>query len=142
MAQSRKLWTWLIAIFFISFGILGLIGREIYVHAPPVPERVVASGETLMTRTDVQSGREVWQTLGGMQLGSVWGHGSYVAPDWSADWLHRESTALLDIYAKQQGSKSFSSLPLETQAALQFAIGQRLTAEIGLVRAQRAAESR
>src|SRR3954464_13503611 len=29
----------------------------------------------------------------GMQLGSIWGHGGYVAPDWSADWLYREAVA-------------------------------------------------
>ena len=34
--------------------------------------------------------------MGGMEQGSIWGHGSYVAPDWSADWLHREAMALLD----------------------------------------------
>jgi nitric oxide reductase subunit B len=26
-----------------------------------------------------------------MEIGSIWGHGSYVAPDWTADWLHREA---------------------------------------------------
>ena len=52
----------------LSFAILGLIGREIYVKAPPVPTAVVsASGETLFTKADIQTGREVWQTLGGMQ---------------------------------------------------------------------------
>ena len=123
MAQSRKLWTWLAVIFFISFGILGLIGREIYVKAPPVPEQLVTTtGTTLYTKADVQSGREVWQTLGGMQLGSVWGHGSYVAPDWSADWLHREATALLDVYAKEQGANSFGALSLESQAALKVRV--------------------
>src|SRR5438067_7351660 len=118
MAQSRKLWFWLAATFFISFSILGLIGREIYVQAPPVPERVVANGRTIMTRTDIESGREVWQPLGGMELGSVWGHGSYVAPDWTADWLHREASGLLDTYAREQGAASYAALRPEEQAAL------------------------
>ena len=118
VAQSRKLWLWLAVVFFLSFGILGLIGREIYVQAPPVPERVVAGGQTIVTRADVEQGREVWQTLGGMELGSIWGHGSYVAPDWSADWLHREATTTLDIYAQERGAKSFAALDPETQAAL------------------------
>jgi len=118
MTQSTKLWTWLAAIFFISFGILGLIGREIYVKAPPMPELVVADGQTLMTRADIESGREVWQTLGGMELGSIWGHGGYVAPDWTADWLHREATSLLDIYARQRGGSSYAGLPADEQAAV------------------------
>jgi nitric oxide reductase large subunit len=29
--------------------------------------------------------------------GSIWGHGGYLAPDWSADWLHREALSLLNI---------------------------------------------
>src|SRR5438067_6148710 len=126
MAQSRKLWFWLAATFFISFSILGLIGREIYVQAPPVPERVVANGRTIMSRIDIESGREVWQTLGGMELGSVWGHGSYVAPDWTADWLHREATTLLDTYAQERGARNFAALDEESRAAL----SERLRSEM------------
>jgi len=129
MANTKRLWTWLAIIFVVSFGILGLIGRDIYVKAPPIPEQVVTeSGEVLYTRADIQSGREVWQTLGGMQLGSVWGHGGYVAPDWGADWLHREAIASLDIYARGDGASGFVGLDDEDQAALQ----QRLRSEIRL----------
>ena len=53
----------------------------------------------LYTRADIEQGRQVWQSIGGHQLGSIWGHGSYVAPDWSADWLHREATAWLNVMA-------------------------------------------
>ncbi|MFZ5746533.1 MAG: nitric-oxide reductase large subunit [Pseudomonadota bacterium] len=120
MNSSKKLWLWLAAIFVVSFGILGLLGREIYVQAPPVPEKVVAAnGATIYTKADIQSGREVWQTLGGMQLGSVWGHGGYVAPDWGADWLHRESTALLDIWAKRERGKPFAQMNAEDRAGLE-----------------------
>jgi nitric oxide reductase subunit B len=125
--HTRRLWTWLAGIFLVSFSILGLIGRDIYVQAPPVPERVVTTqGDTLYTRADIQSGREVWQTLGGMQLGSIWGHGGYVAPDWGADWLHREASAILDIYARGEGQARFATLDAEDQAALQ----ERLRSEI------------
>src|SRR5690606_4868485 len=69
---------------------------QIYQQAPPVPAAVkMSSGETLFTRTDIESGQSVWQSIGGMEQGSIWGHGSYVAPDWTADWLHREALALL-----------------------------------------------
>lgn len=30
---------------------------------------------TRCTRADIENGREVWQTLGGLELGSIWGHG-------------------------------------------------------------------
>ena len=129
MNYSKKLWLWLGGIFIVSFAILGLIGREIYVQAPPVPEQVVAaSGETIFTKADIQTGREVWQTLGGMQLGSVWGHGGYVAPDWGTDWLHREATTLLDIWARDKGADNFAVLDLEEQAALKARLKQDLRA--------------
>jgi nitric oxide reductase subunit B len=127
MTNNKKLWVWLGAIFVFSFAVLGLIGREIYVKAPPMPERVVtASGATVFDRDGIQTGREVWQTLGGMQLGSVWGHGGYVAPDWGADWLHREAVALLDIWARKDGAASFAALAPEQQAALK----ERLKTEL------------
>ena len=127
MGYTKKLWIWLAGIFLVSFGILGLLGRDIYVQAPPVPKQVVSTaGNTLYTEADIQGGREAWQTLGGMELGSIWGHGGYVAPDWGADWLHRESTALLEIWAKKDGAASFAALDDEDQAALK----QRLKTEL------------
>lgn len=127
MFNSKKLWLWLGAIFVLSFAVLGLLGREIFVKAPPVPETVATTaGQTIYTKDQIQSGREAWQTLGGMQLGSVWGHGGYVAPDWGADWLHREANALLDIWAKKERGKPFAQLRSEDQAALK----QRLKDEL------------
>ena len=127
MLNSKKLWLWLGAIFVLSFAVLGMLGHEIYVKAPPVPERVVTTqGATIYTRTDIESGREAWQTLGGMELGTIWGHGGYVAPDWGADWLHREATGLLEIWAQRDHGKAFEQLDAEQQAALR----QRLLTEL------------
>ena len=43
------------------------------------------------------------------QLGTLWGHGSYVAPDWSADWLHRETLAL-DLFAQRRLGHKYADL--------------------------------
>ena len=60
---------------------------------PPIPARIVSSnGVVVVADGDIGRGQNVWQALGGMEVGSIWGHGSYVAPDWTADWLHREAT--------------------------------------------------
>ena len=53
-----------------------------------------------------------------MQLGSIWGHGAYQAPDWTADWLHRELMAWLDLAAQQMHGKAYAALDAPTQAAL------------------------
>ncbi|MBA1148021.1 nitric-oxide reductase large subunit [Ectothiorhodospiraceae bacterium WFHF3C12] len=127
MQSSKRLWWILGVLFIVSFGALGLIGGEIYQKAPPVPEAVVTqSGETVYTRDDIQRGRQVWQSIGGQQLGSIWGHGGYLAPDWTADWLHREAEALLDIWAAREAGVPYAELSPERQAALQA----RLQAEM------------
>lgn len=82
--------------------LLGFFGREVYRQAPPIPDRIVTtSGEELATRESILDGQQVWQSIGGQQIGSVWGHGAYQAPDWSADWLHREVLALRDVWDAQ-----------------------------------------
>jgi nitric oxide reductase subunit B len=121
MTSTRKLWITLITLLVLSFAVLLAVGRDISFNAPPMPERVVSqTGELIYTRADMERGRQVWQSIGGMQLGSIWGHGGYVAPDWSADWLHREAVAILDGWAqREQGAARFEDLGAEQQAALQ-----------------------
>ena len=42
--------------------------------------------------------------MGGMEVGSIWGHGSYVAPDWTADWIHREAEFILNEWSQRDYS--------------------------------------
>ncbi len=99
---AKRLWIILGASMIVMFATLLFFGREIYHQAPPIPETYeTTAGETLFTRADIEHGQNVWQSMGGMQQGSIWGHGSYLAPDWSADWLHREAEALLAIITSQ-----------------------------------------
>src|SRR5215471_3440211 len=101
--RHTKLWGSLGAVVIAAFAVLGYFGREIYRQVPPVPQRVVTTtGTVLFTGKDIKNGQNVWQSLGGQEVGSIWGHGAYVAPDWSADWLHREATWLLDHWAQEQ----------------------------------------
>ena len=113
----KKLWILLISIFVFSFAILGWVGTEIFRQAPPIPTQVVTtSGEVIVPDGAVSDGQNVWQAMGGMQVGSIWGHGSYVAPDWTADYLHREALFILDEWSGGQFSRG--GLPNEQQAAL------------------------
>jgi nitric oxide reductase subunit B len=111
----------------LSFATLGYFGRELYRQAPPIPDRVVVSGgEVLFTGQDIADGQNVWQSMGGQEVGSIWGHGAYVAPDWSADWLHREATWLLEYWAQRDHGRDYASLHEEHQASLR----QRLKGEL------------
>ncbi|MDB4927541.1 MAG: norB [Myxococcaceae bacterium] len=120
-------WKALAFIFIASFAILLYAGRRIERDAPPIPSRVAtADGAVLIGPGEIAAGQNVWQAMGGMEVGSIWGHGSYVAPDWTADYLHRESTLTLDQYARAAGAASYAAMPEETRAALRARL-QRAT---------------
>ncbi|MCC7123385.1 MAG: nitric-oxide reductase large subunit, partial [Acidobacteria bacterium] len=112
--SHTRLWIFFGVSLFVAFFILGFFGRDVYRQAPPLPDRVItASGTVLATEDDILTGQQVWQSTGGQQLGSIWGHGAYQAPDWSADWLHREATNLLDVWAEAEGAANFAALDAE-----------------------------
>ena len=126
MGQYKKFWYLLVAVLIGAFSILGYYGFEVYREAPPIPQQYVSeSGEKVITHDEILHGQTAWQTTGGMQVGSVWGHGAYQAPDWTADWLHRELTNWLDITANKEFGKNFADLNEEQQALLKA----RLTKE-------------
>lgn len=115
----KRLWIGFGLVLVISFLVLGWIGTRIYQEMPPIPEKIVTSdGETLIDTGEISAGQNVWQSMGGMEVGSVWGHGSYVAPDWTADWLHREAVFILDQWATQDFGAEFADLDEEQQAQL------------------------
>ncbi len=119
MGEYKKLWWLLLAVLAITFGILGWSGVEIYRQVPPIPQKVVTvSGKVLMTQDDILNGQTAWQSTGGMQVGSVWGHGAYQAPDWSADWLHRELTTWLDLAGQETAGVPFAQLDADRQVML------------------------
>ena len=119
MGNYRKLWWTLIGVLGVTFCLLGWFGREVYREAPPIPAQVVsADGAVLFTEKDILDGQTAWQSVGGMQLGSIWGHGAYQAPDWSADWLHRELTTWLDLAAQDEFGQAYAEISEEQQAVL------------------------
>ncbi|MFN7182829.1 MAG: nitric-oxide reductase large subunit [Thermomonas haemolytica] len=123
MSITKRLWLGLGALLAASFAVMLWLGVDLVHTAPPIPARVVAaSGQTLYTRADIEHGRQVWQSIGGQQLGSIWGHGALVAPDWSADWLHRETEAMLELQARADTGQSYASLDPGEQAKVQAAV--------------------
>ena len=122
----RRIWIGFVVVMGVSFAILGFVGSRVYQLAPPIPDRVVAAGgHDVFGAGDVAAGQDVWRSFGGMELGSIWGHGAYVAPDWTADWLHRELIAMLDRWAGAMGIADYDRAAPEVQAALR----ERLTRE-------------
>ncbi|HEY3356261.1 MAG TPA: nitric-oxide reductase large subunit [Polyangia bacterium] len=125
MGGYRKLWAALAAVMIVSFAVLGAVGYRAVRRAPPIPRTVAtADGRILFDGETIRTGQNVWQSIGGQEVGSVWGHGAYLAPDWTADWLHREAMFVLDRWAHAEGAAGYAALAPEAQAAL----GARLTA--------------
>ena len=125
--NAKKLWLGFIAVMVISFGILLYYGREIYREAPPIPDKVVTEdGTVLFTGQDIKDGQNVWQSMGGQEVGTVWGHGAYLAPDWSADWLHKEAVFILDKLAMQTEGVLYEQVSEEKQASLKVLLQRDL----------------
>ena len=115
----KRLWMAFVAVMVLSFLVLGWIGTRIYSEMPPLPQQVVTTdGVTLIGTGEISAGQNVWQSMGGMEVGSIWGHGSYVAPDWTADWLHREAVFILDRWSNTDYGSDFEKLNNEQQAQL------------------------
>ncbi len=115
----KRLWLAFAAVIVISFAVLGWIGVRIYQEAPPVPDRVeTTDGRSVLDEGAVAAGQDVWRAMGGMEVGSIWGHGSYVAPDWTADYLHREATFVLDRWSRDGFGTPYGELDGERQAQL------------------------
>ena len=91
----------------------------------PHRSRLTTDGQVLYEGQDIKDGQNVWQSMGGQTVGSIWGHGAYIAPDWNADYLHRESLILLDLLAQKDG-KHYQDLPEEERAKYEVLLRKEL----------------
>jgi nitric oxide reductase subunit B len=107
----------------IGFGVLIAITVLAYRNAPPIPGKVVDSqGATLFTGEDIGNGQAVFLKYGLMDNGSIWGHGAYLGPDFSADVLHRMGVAAATVLAPQEFGKPIAQLDPAQRAGLQAAV--------------------
>lgn len=105
----KRYWLILMCVLLGTFTILGFFGREVYRQAPPIySEMKDHTGKVIYTKKDILDGQVIWQSIGGQQIGSIWGHGAYQAPDWTADWLHRELVNYQEIYSQSHWQKPFN----------------------------------
>jgi nitric oxide reductase subunit B len=116
----RKLWIVLGLVVGISFLVLGIAGYKGIKSAPPIPKQVVTTeGVVLFDEATIRDGQNVWQSIGGQEIGSIFGHGAYVAPDWTADYLHREVTTILS-------ARGFDAATPDQKAVLQARIREEM----------------
>jgi nitric oxide reductase subunit B len=85
--------------YLVGFTVLGLLAYLVYRDQPPIPATIVAGEKILLTRDDILGGMNVFQRYGLMQYGSVYGHGAYLGPDFTAEYLHKSAELLVKAYA-------------------------------------------
>ncbi|MBU6409211.1 MAG: cbb3-type cytochrome c oxidase subunit I [Verrucomicrobia bacterium] len=82
-----------------GFFVLGLLAHMTYTDEPPIPAKVVGpDGNVLFTGKDISAGQEIFLKNGLMEYGSIFGHGAYLGPDYTADYLHRAAEIAIAYY--------------------------------------------
>ena len=111
----------------VCFGIQVWIAFLAYQGAPPIPDRVVnQDGEILFTGKDIQAGQAVFLKYGLMENGTIWGHGAYLGPDFSAEYLHTLGTDTGFILGQSHFGRALEDLPLGEQGVVKFWVRELL----------------
>jgi nitric oxide reductase subunit B len=116
-----------ILVLVLGFAVLIWMATRAYRDAPPIPEKVVSStGEVVFTRDDILSGQQVFLKYGLMENGTIWGHGAYLGPDFSAEYLHVLAIDANQTLAKQMYNRNPSELTVAEKAAVNAEVQQLL----------------
>jgi nitric oxide reductase subunit B len=100
-----------IIILILGFSILIYLAVKTKSDAPPIPQKIVDSkNETIFTDKDILSGQEVFLKYALMENGTIWGHGAYLGPDFSAEYLHTLSTNVAGSIAEQRYNRQIAEL--------------------------------
>jgi nitric oxide reductase subunit B len=93
-----KAWIQGVALVMIfGFFVMGLLALRTYTDSMPLPQRVVNErGQVVFTEDDVTTGQQIFLRRGLQQYGSIVGHGGYLGPDYTADYLRRSATQALE----------------------------------------------
>lgn len=106
-----------------GFAVLIFMSLRAYQSAPPIPTKAVApNGEVVFTAEDVAAGQEVFLKYGLMDNGTVWGHGAYLGPDFSAQTLHGLALRLAGRIAQARFQTTYANLRENEKAAVDGAV--------------------
>lgn len=118
----------MVIVMVLGFSGLILVTTLSYRNAPPIPARVVnAQGALVFSADDVSEGQAVFLRYSLMDNGSIWGHGAYLGPDFSAAALHRMGQVTAEAIAQQQHHQTVKALNPFQAAAVQVQAAVSLT---------------
>ncbi len=111
----------------LGFAALLTITTLAYRNAPPIPAQVLdASGVSVFSGDDIRAGQAVFLKYGLMDNGSIWGHGAYLGPDYSAEALHRIGDDTATALAMQQYGQPVAAVTPLQQAAIRAEVALTL----------------
>jgi nitric oxide reductase subunit B len=104
-----------ILVFVFGFFILGILGIRMHSSKPPLPDSTVApDGRVLYRASDIIEGQKIFLRRGLMEYGSIFGHGAYLGPDFTADYLHRAADFVEQSYAGEKGARALTADEFKT----------------------------
>jgi nitric oxide reductase subunit B len=129
--ETERLSLWwrnsVILVMAAGFAVLIWVSVRSYVDAPPVPDLVTnQAGETVFTHDDIVAGQQVFLKYGLMENGTIWGHGAYLGPDFSAEYLHTLALDTAEARAQSLYGKELSRLTAGEKAAVYAEVRQSL----------------
>jgi nitric oxide reductase subunit B len=84
-------------VFIFGFFVMGVLAYRTYTASMPQPQQVVSEqGESVYTGEEITNGQNIFLTRGLQQYGSIVGHGAYLGPDYTADYLRLSSEHIHD----------------------------------------------
>ncbi len=108
-----------IIVMLIGFSILVFVTSLAYENVPPIPDKVMdANHNVIFTKENIKEGQSVFLKYNLMEHGTLWGHGAYLGPDYTAEYLHQEALVMLDYLAKEKYANSFAELSEDQQLGL------------------------
>ena len=118
-----------LAIVLAEFTVLGWIAANAYSISAPIPDKVVGpNGQVVFTGADVTAGQQVFLRYDLMDNGTLWGHGAYLGPDFTAAYLHQ-----LAVDARAWLSRQNAARPPKNAVSSQDEV---LTAEVSALLAE------
>ncbi len=117
----------LLATFLFGFAVLITLTVKAYTNAPPIPERAVTpAGVTVFTGDDIRNGQAVFLKNGLMDNGTIWGHGAYLGPDFSAQVLHSWALDIAGDLAQKKYGVAYAALTPDDRAGIDALVARRL----------------
>ncbi|MGH7934818.1 MAG: nitric-oxide reductase large subunit [Candidatus Binataceae bacterium] len=111
----------------VCFAVLGWLAQRTYVYAPPIPKAAVGpSGELVYTAADIAAGQEIFLKHGLMENGTIWGHGAYIGPDFSAQYLHTLALDARTAVAESHGVFRYAALRPRQRAVVNAEVAHLL----------------